>query len=337
MHLLAPANPKELVDRFSWFKKPAARRLAKKGIEFGFELKGPLEDIKAAPALSYACYWGLHLPDNWAADWYYHRGRHQKVLAQAKRLAALGPDYAVLHGAHLLWQPSKKDHLDRYRNHTQPAEYLKVFDANLDLIRILKRFFNLKIENFPLYNYYSENGQFVPYTYLLTGIGRLNDLTKIKNETGVDILLDIEHLITCLNFLYRRKNYTDLPVEKTKLNPEEEKASQLFGFVLKKGIIPYALKKYPLSWWVKKFGANFYHLTGSTQDVIPGKKIVTHGPIKLDDKTFRQNLRLVLAQKPEVMVIETASPSAGNAWKHLRENETEISFNNLCQILLEEL
>ena len=337
MYLLAPANPKELGDRSRWFKKPAARRLAKKQVEFGFELKGPIEDIKKAPSLSSACYWGVHLPDNWATDWYYHQERHQKLLAQAKRLAALGPNYAVLHGAHLFWQPAKKNYLDRYRNHSQPEEYLKVFAANLELINCLKKNFNLKIENFPLYNYYSENGQFVPYTYLLTGVGRLNDLIEIKNKTGVDILTDIEHLITCLNFLYRRQNYADLPVEKAKLSAEGEKASQLFGFVLKKGIIPYALKKYSLSWWVKKFGAKFYHLTGSTQDIVPGKKIVTHGPIKLDDKTFRHNLRLVLAQKPEAMVIETASPSAGNAWEHLRESETEISFNNLCQILLEEL
>jgi len=179
----------------------------------------------------------------------------------------------------------------------------------------------------------------MPHTFLTTGIGRFDDLLYLKKKTGIEIMFDIEHMQTLLNFLLRKKNYRNIPIEKIeKLSVDEKKLKDIFGFYLKKNYIPYLDREVTLGQMIKKLAPKFFHVTGSLQDIISGKKILTHGPIKLEDKTFRKNIRLVLAQKPEVILLETASSMiGGNAWKHLRPNETEISFGNLCQILLEEL
>ncbi len=335
MKLLAPANPGELSDRERWFKMPEARKLAQqKRVIFGIEMKGPLENIQEAPPV----YWGLHLPDTLATEWYYHPARREAMTREVERVAKLKPAYAVLHGIHLLWHPPTREYIQRYANRSDAAEYLKILDENIKFIQRIKTILPIRIENFPLYNYYQKDGEFLPETYLYTGIGRLNDLFYLKQKTGVDILLDLEHLILTINFLNRRRNYHKLPKENPgKLKREEKTAKDIFGFYLKKNLIPYADEEIKMEKIIKKIGAKFYHLTGSVQDVIPGKKIITHGPIKISDKTFRKNLRSILAQKPEVLVVETASFADSNAWKHLRPNETEISFNNLCEILLEEL
>lgn len=333
MKLLAPAAKDELTERSYWFKKPLARKLASKfKVEFGFEMKGDLEGLKSALPL----FWGVHLENNLATNWYYHPEDRTEMLHEATKVAKLKPNYAVLHGIHLERQPPRHDYIGRYINHSLPAEHFKLYKANIDLINTLKHYYHLKIENYPLTDLYFEDGNFLPYTYLYTGIGRLNDLIKVTKETNTEVLLDIEHLIQTLNLLNREKNYHNLPIEKIEeFNLADRKVYELFGFHLKKGYIPYFEKKIEFKDFVKKARSKYFHLTGSTQDVDPGKKIWTHNPIEVGDKVFRKHLKIVLAQKPEVLVVEVASKS--KSFNYLRENETEISFDNVCKILLEEL
>ncbi len=335
MKLLAPANSKETLDRALWFKNPVARKLnQKKNVEFGFELKGKPENIEDAQPI----FWGYHLPGYFATEWYYHPEKRKDLILEINKIAKLKPDYVVMHGIHLLWQPPIKEYIQRYANYSDSKEYFKILDSSIELINQLKKIIPLKIENFPLYNYYDDNGQILPYTYLFSGVGRLNDLFYLKEKTGVDILIDIEHLEVILNFLNRKKNYRDLPREKDITFTEDEiRLKKIFGYVLKKDVIPYVEEEIKLEDIIEKIRAKFYHLTGSFQDVISGKKVTSHGPIDYQDKRFRRILRTVLRQNPEVLVLETADSSIGNAWKHLRKNEIELSFYNLCKILLEEL
>lgn len=335
MKLLAPSAVDEFRDRIDWFKKPNVRKLASKHkVEFGFELKGDVENLKEAPPL----FWGVHLANNLATNWYYHKENREEIIHEATKVAKLKPDYAVLHGIHLEWHPPKKDYIGRYINHSAATEILKISKANDELIKTLKHYFNLKVENYPLTSCYEEEGKYIPSTFLYTGSGRLNDLLEIKYEPGCDVLLDLEHLATTLNFLNREKNYHNLPVEKIE-NPTlaDRKIYEKYGFYLKKGYIPYADEKYELKDWIKKIGAKYYHLTGSLEDVDPGKKIISHGAIEVGDKMFRKNLGYILAQKPEVLVLETSSSKEDACFSHLRVNETELSFDNLCEILLKEL
>ena len=335
MHLLVPSNAKQLSSRAEWFKNPIARKLnQEKGVEFGFELKGESETITEAPPL----FWGVHLENNLATNWYYHPENRSEIIHSVTELTKLRPDYAVLHGIHLDWHPPKKDYIGRYINHSSASELLKISKANSELVKILKHYFNLKIENFPLTDCYKEDGKYLPSTFLYTGAGRLNDLLEIKEEQGCDILLDLEHLAIVLNFLNREENYDNIPLKKIEnLTFADRKIYEKYGFYVKKGYIPYTDEKYEIKDWIKKIKAKFYHLTGSFCEIDPGKKITTHMPVETDDKVFRKYLKMVLAQEPEVIVLEVASKGDNPCYDYLRPNETELSFYNLCRILLEEL
>lgn len=334
MYLLAPSGFKELSNQSKWFKKPVARKLrAEKGVEFGFELKGEPATIKETPHL----YWGYHLPANLTAEWYYHPEKRSKIFNQLSKIAQLKPQYVNIHGVKLWWKPKAKDYIRRYENRSDTEEYLKILAAMEDFIQTTKKIFsNLTLENTIICDYYRDGQDILNQTSYQATAGALNDLLALKKKTGVEILLDLEHLIVSLNFLNRAKNYRRLKKEKFELNPQEAKISQIYGFKIKKGFVPYAEPKIDLEDFVRKIGAKKYHLTGSTQDIRANRDI-THGPIKVDDKVFRKNLRLVLAQKPETILIETANSNDNACYHYLRPNETELSFYNLCEILLEEL
>ncbi len=335
MYLFVPANPKELTDRASWFKKPVARELIrKKDVQFGFELKGDSKNIKIEPPLS----WGYHLPNGFSAEWHYHPEKRSKLLNDFQSVAALKPMYINLHGPKLWWKPKTHEYVRRYFNRSEPEEYFKVLGSAVILINELEKIFpNLTIENTLLCDYYRDEDNFLPMTSYQLNIGTLDDLFYLRQKTGVEILLDIEHLFLTMNFLHRKKNYRDLPIEKIeKMTEDEKKLKSIFGFYLRPGLIPYADEKVNFASFFRKVKAQKYHLTGSTQD-IARKKDVTHGPIEKDDQTFRKNLRLVLKQNPEVLLIETANRGINSCYYYLLPNETELSFYNLCQILLEEL
>lgn len=336
MYLLVPASSKQALERASWFKKPVARQLAQeKGVEFGFELKGEPETIRQAPPL----YWGYHLPGEFAAEWHYHPELHDKLLKSISHLTSLNPSYINLHGPKLWWQPKAKEYVRRYFNRSEPKEYFQLLEMTVELIKILRKTFpNLTFENTCLCDYYRHDARLLPETSYQTNIGILNDLFYLQKQTGVELLFDLEHFILNQNFLARLKNYRHLPKNINKNeSAQEKKLCQIFGFYIQKGSIPYLSNPVNLEDFVKILHAKYYHLTGSTQDVIPGKKDLTHGPVKKDDKIFRKNLRLVLAQKPEMVLLETASRGDNACYNYLRSNETELSFYTLCEILLEEL
>ena len=335
MKLLIPSNQKELAERSIWFKKPIALKLKEeKGVEFGFEIKEPLSYLKRAPD----AFWGLHLPNNFATVWYYYPKKRKELMRMAKRLGKLKPNYAVLHGIHLTWEPPAREYIHRYFNRSDSAEYFKVFRAQTKLLRELKKYLPVRMENYPLDGYYMKGKKHLPETYLYTGAGRFYDLLYFKRHTNADILIDVEHLWHILNLLNRNKNYANLPIDKFEgLTEGDKKLSQIFGFDIKKYFIPHLKKKITIEEAIKRFKAKYYHLSGSSQAIIPGKKVVSHLPITPGNKTFIRTLKAVLAQKPEVLVMEVASKTDGPAWNYLRTNEAERSFENLCGILLDEL
>jgi len=338
MFLLAPGNPKQLNERAQWFKTEAARKLAADfDVQFGFELKGAPENITEAPPL----FWGYHLSDYFATEWYYHPNERQELFKRIVHLSKLKPNYLNFHGIHLWYKPDEMGKMERYINHSDSEEYLKVLDSNIEFVKELKKILpetRITMECYPLHAYYTKNGEFLLETYLYTGSGRLNDLLYLKEKAGIEILLDIEHLILTLNFLNRERNYKDVPVIKIE-NPSEitKKLYEIFGFYIKEGYYPYVDQKVDLAQTIKNFDAKIYHLTGSVQEIIPGVRNNAHAPIEINDPVFRTNLRMILVQKPEAMLVETADSTVNPCFSHLRSNETEISFDNLCRILLEEL
>jgi len=335
LYLLIPSGAKQLIERALWFKNPIARRLLnKKDVGFGFELKGEPETITAAPNL----YWGYHLPISLSEEYYYHPEKRQKLLGRCSHIAKLKPSYVNVHGPECWWRPKKNQYVNRYRFRSAPAEPLRILAETVAYIKALQKIFpQLTLENTTLVDYYRDENAYLALTSFQTSVGTLEDLFYLRRQTGVEILLDLEHLMINLNFLNRQKNYAGLKVEPFEPTEDEKKLSKILGYKVKKGFISYAEPKIELVEFVNKIKAKKYHLTGSCQDVVMGKRDLSHGPIKLADKKFRQNLRLILAQKPESILLETASRGDNPCFSHLHPNETEISFYNLCQILLEEL
>jgi len=334
LKLLAPANPKELTNRLQWFKTPEALKLAKeKRVEFGIEIKGVLEEIKKTPPI----FWGVHLPVEFATEWYYGKEKRQSLIDRAKRASALKPDYAIMHGIDFGWPSLPKDDVHRYLNRADPKEVFALLEANIELIKILKKYLPLKIENGCLVDLYFEKNRFLPHTSLHLGAQKLDDLLYFQQKTGVDIVFDLEHLTLTLNFLNRQKNYQNVPITKIKASTAKElEIAKIYGFKLKKGSYPYLEKKATIEDKIRQYQTKYYHVCGNTQE-FQGNKILSHGPIELNDRTFRQNLQAILAQKPEWIVSESTNPDSGPEWNYLRPNENEISFRNLCRILLEEL
>lgn len=335
MKLLAPSSSKDLIKTAQWFKNPIARRLfEEKGVEFGFELKGQPATIAVAPDL----FWGYHIPTNFAEEYYYHLEKRQELLDSLKHIVKLKPNYVNVHGTKLWWKPAPNEYVQRYEMRSSTEEYFHVLESTVDLVKKLMVLFpQLTFENTTLLDYYHQDCEIIPMTLFQTSIGTALDQIYICQKTGAEPLFDIEHSMIGLNFLNREKNYADLKLEKFDSNFEEKKLVDIFGYKIKKGFIPYAEPKLKFANIMEKLKAKKYHVTGSTQDVISGKKDLNHGPIKVGDLTFRKNLRLILAQKPELILVETANKADAPCFSYLRQNETELSFYHLCQILLEEL
>ena len=335
MYLLVPSNSKDLMEAALWFKHPIARKLLEeKGVEFGFELKGEPETITEAPDL----YWGYHMPVNFAEKYHYHPENRQELLDGLKHIVKLKPQYINMHGIKLWWKPSRGKYVKRYESRNSALEYFEILNETIELVKKVKEIFpQLTFENTTLTDYYRPGSEVIPMTALQTSIGAVLDQMYIKEQTGVELLFDIEHSIVSLNFLNRKKNYADLKQDKIDLTAEEKKISNIFGYKIKKDFIPYAEPKLKFEEIVAKVQAKRYHITGTTQDVIIGVKDLSHAPIRINDLTFRKNLRTILKQDPESILIETAKKSDYKCFSYLRENETELSFYNLCKILLEEL
>lgn len=335
MYLLVPSNSKDLMGTALWFKNPIARKLLEdKGVKFGFELKGKPDTVIKAPDL----YWGYHIPISFTEDYHYHPEKRQELLDSLKHIVKLKPLYVNMHGIKLWWKPARGKYVKRYESRNSALEYFEVLKETIELVKKVKEIFpQLTFENTTLTDYYRPDGEVIPMTALQTSIGAVLDQMYIKDQIGVELLLDIEHSIVSLNFLNREKNYADLKQDKIDLTFEEKKISDISGYKIKKGFIPYAEPKLKFEEIVAKAKAKRYHVTGTTQDVIMGEKDLSHAPIRINDLTFRKNLRTILKQDPESILIETAKKSDYKCFSYLRENETELSFYNLCEILLEEL
>ncbi len=335
MYLLAPTSHKEIFNTSQWFKHPTCRKLnQKKNVVFGFELKGELETIVSVPEL----FWGCHLPTNLAEELFYHPEKKKEMFGELSRIAKLKPAYVNVHGPKLWWQPPKENYIKRYEVRSTPEEIFKLLDYTVSFVKELKEIFSgLTLENTTLVDYYRADEKYLPYTSLQTSLASINDIFYVQAKTSVELLVDIEHIIIGSNFLNRKKNYAELKKEKFNPTQDEKRLEEIFGYKIRQGIIPYAEPELNVREFIKKAKARRFHVTGSSQDVIMGVKDLSHGPIKLNDQTFRENLRMVLSQNPESILLETANSRDNDCFSDLRPNETELSFYNLCEILLEEL
>ena len=312
-------------------------------MRFGFEIKGPVAGLKTEYP------YGIHLPNNISSQWQDPRYR-KKLEKEIENVSRLSPIYAVLHGASAskikngIFEESPSPMEKEFIADIGAAEYLKTVKKQISLIKRLKGFgIPVVLEVVPPISYGIENNVYLPEIFLNIRLGLMaKDLLKIGKDGGCGLLVDIEHLLFSQNFAQRKHAYAGIPAEIPESLSEEEKfVMDNYGIFIRKGSPPVLTSQDRTEREIKKIGAKFYHLCGTSDGKryleIKNGKVCSHSPITMKDKGFRKYLNMVLKQKPEILILEVAGPGDNPCWTDRPENSQKISFENICKILYEEL
>ena len=335
MLVFLPATFQETKEKAKWFDKPIVKKISSK-VGFGFEIKKPsLEGLKiyGEPPLPY----GIHFHSNLSME-------PQRFDDQVEAARKLKPVYTILHGMEVYPCPPRENEF-KFLSSVGAIEYRKTFEQFVDFAKRLKKIVGLPIvvENTPIADLVFKMGDYQPKLYFDLRIGTFSkDLLAAKEGIGCKIVLDIEHLGLSLNYIKRKFQYSRLPkMVLGEMTFSEEKTLDQYGLFLKKGFPLAVPRQLTLEGEIKDIGAKIYHLSGCRKTVgyieAVKDKIVTHAPIHLNDKKFRQFLRIILRQKPEILVLEVAGPQDNACWAYRPRDVQEKSFENLCKMLDEEM
>jgi hypothetical protein len=341
--VFVPAGVQEIPEKKKWFKKPICEKLWQEGIEFGFQIQGFPQGLKTLYP------YGLHLPANMASQWrdVTKRKKLQRRLKEINNLSP-GPLFAVLHGirvshSRLGYKEAVSERERNFISDVRADDYFRAIEELIEIIRYCMRLrIPIALENVAFTNFVVKDEITQPKTYLDLRIGTLSsDMLRIKRETGCELLVDIEHLAFALNFAHRKYQYSNLSQEiPDEVSRIETALIKEYGIFLRKYWVPVITKETDFRKEVKEIGAKIYHLCGCYQGKmveIDDGRVVDQTPILVKDKCFRQYLRIILREKPEILVLETSRVKDNPYWAYLAPNVQEMSFENLCQILLEEI
>ena len=126
MKILVPANVSEMGAKRQWFSKSVCQRAKGRGVEFGFEVKGPLTGLDTSLPFS------VHLPNDFANLVQYDQAGGQFLATWTNQLIALNrkPLYVVMHGLKVKRADSlsSKKKQDRYTAEVGPKDYLAALE-----------------------------------------------------------------------------------------------------------------------------------------------------------------------------------------------------------------
>lgn len=334
MLVFLPVSFKEIKEKSRWFEKPVARKI-NGNVSFGFEIKKPsMEGLRTFGEPSYP--YGIHFHNDISIE-------AQKFDDQVDAALRLKPLYAVLQGMKVNLCPPKENGF-RFLSELGAIDYRKSMEQFVDFAKRLKRLnLPIAIENTAITEFVTRAGVLQPKLYFNLRIGTFSrDLQAVQKSLDCQIVLDIEHLSYALNYVKRKFQYSRLPkVVFSEMTFTEAKNLDEYGLFIRKGF-PLAVS-HPLNFKeeIKNTGARIYHLSGCQRRIgyieIIKDRIVNHGPIHLNDKEFRRNLRIILAQKPEVLVLEVGRAEDNACWSYRSQDVQEKSFENFCKMLGEEL
>jgi len=330
-----PASFQETKEKAKWFNKPIAKKISSRA-GFGFEIKEPSSDglrIFGEPPLPY----GIHFHGDLSME-------PQRFDDQVEAARRLKPVYTILHGMKAYPCPPRENEF-KFLSGVGAIEYRKTFEQFVDFAKRLKKMVGLPIvvENTPITDLVFKMGAYQPKLYFDLRIGTFSkDLLAVQEGIGCKIVLDIEHLGLSLNYIKRKFQYSRLPkIVLGEVTFLEEKILEQYGLFLKKGFPLVVPRRLTLEGEIKDAGAKIYHLSGCRKRIgyieAVKDKIVIHAPIHLNDKKFRQLLRIILDQKPEILVLEVGGPGDNACWAYRSRDVQEKSFENLCRILDEEM
>lgn len=342
MLVFLPAGVKEIEEKTEWFKKPICKKLSRKGVEFGFEIKGSVAGLKT----NYP--YGIHLPNNIASQWR-DPTQKEKLEKEIENVSKFSPLYTVLHGIKVSWARTGYEILPSeaekgFISDVGAIEYLEATKEQTGFIKYLKSLgITVVLETVAPSSFSFENGIFLPQTFLDMKVGSLSqDMLKVQQNSGCGLLVDVEHLAFAQNFFQRKYNYANIPIEiPSRFSPEEKIVMKEYGIFVRKSFPPASTTLKNFKKEIKSIGAKIYHLCGTSDGKnyleIKDNGVASHSPITLEDKGFRKYLDIVLKQKPEILVLEVAGPQDNPCWQNRAANVLETSFENFCQILLEKI
>lgn len=340
MLVFIPAGIKEIHEKEKWFEKTVCRELRQRGIGFGFQIQGSLDGLSTSHPF------GIHFPHNFATEWRNENAR--KILDELVRKVSTSKSlYAVVHGNRVCtgkdYPESPSENQKKYISEVDASDYLQAVEDLEGLIVYLKNLgIKVVLENVAFTNFTTANGIYQPQTYLDIRIGSLlTDMHKIKKKIGCELLFDIEHFYFAWNFASRKYNYDALQgAIPDKLSESEETVIREYGIFLRKGFVPIIPEVGNINEEIRKISSKIYHIngcpSGEYMEIIEDR-VASHAPISIKDECFRQNLRIILKQKPEILVMEVAGPKDNPCWADRPMNIQVRSFENLCKILTEEL
>jgi len=365
MKVFLPASLGWIRKKKEWFESNACKELAKKGVEFGFEIK----DFMGGSNIDTDLPFGIHLPYDFVNR---ITGRETRIgaeylahhIADQERM----PCYIVLHGMRLggiREEPPSRER--RYVSRFGASEYDYAFNSTVKVCQDLKMLFGLfvkvAIENTPFTDIYQspidiiqrDNDKPALETCLRLRVGSLSsDLLALKQEAGCDIVFDFEHSAFSLDFMNRNGfygEYLKTAEVSLDLSPEEEALSKKCGLVIRPGFVP-ATTICPgiLEEEIECLGADVFHFSGSCacgkwHELCRGK-VAHHSPILPGDKNVIRMLEFL--KRPSVL--KAADPifvpeacGAGDIpaskhpemWTSRSANAQRESLEVFCQMLLE--
>lgn len=345
MFIFLPAGLKEIKEKSTWFNKLAARNVSHKA-GFGFELKGSLRNYKDFKEIPYP--YGIHLPRNMAIEWR-NISQRERLQREVETASKMKPLYAVFHGLRVnplvtsYGRKPLKEEL-QFVSDVGALDYLEAVEEFTGFIKYLQNWgVPAAVETTALTEFVISNGASQAKTFLDVRIGVFHrDLKTLQKETDCQLVTDLGHLGFSLSFAKRRFHYSKIPnIIPNDSSVAEKSVLDQYGLFLRKGSPPTFQSLPEINEEIKNIGAKIYHLSGAKRRIgyveYYEGQVTSHYPIYPDDEEFRQCLKTILAQNPEVLLLEVGEGKDDLCWAHYGSAVLERSFENLCQILNEEI
>jgi len=353
MKVFLPANTRQLEERKKLFDMDVCVELKKKGVKFGFEIKGLIGKEGVKTDLPY----GIHLPYDFVSMVCKNESRkwaENLILLIADQNPA--PDYVVLHGRRVGdgRQPSSRE--KRFISTVGPDDYERALDQTVKVVQELKRALpsvRVAIENTPFTDIFQREDSKPPVleTCLCLRVGNLTDsLISLRQAAGCDIVLDFEHLSFAFDFAQRSGIYDKLEGKiPSDLSVEEGELIKKCGLFLRKEFVPVVPAPFGiLEEEVELTRANIYHFSGSSpvdrwEEIYEGK-VAFHSPILPDDKNVIRMLKFlkrIQLNKDLTFVLEVCgskdipSNKHPEIWTARSANAQRESLKVFCQMLLD--
>ncbi|KPJ55349.1 hypothetical protein AMJ47_00555 [Parcubacteria bacterium DG_72] len=341
MKIFICANIQEVPVKEKWFSKKVCKDLKRKKIEFGFEIKGPID---GCDKISYP--FGIHLPGSFANRWQKEgeiiKGDLLRMLEPVSYLH-YQPLYVVLHGLRVNKDNAKTE---GFISDASAEDYLLAFKR---IVKLVEEMLNLRVpaavENVAITNFAKQGDLWLPRTYLdLRTPTLVSDMLMIKKETGCQLVLDIGHLGFTANLAKRELNYETLKKEiPNRLSRKELEVYLKHKIFLRKGRIP-VFHRFRILKEVQKPDLNIFHVAGCSADGkfreiknLGREKVVSSHDAIEDNDFFRMLIKTILKKKDVIIVVEVSEPDSSLCYKYRPAGVEERSFETLCHIINEEL